>query len=389
MEKYITSIKELVTQTIAGVSDIKAKAEDGDAESCFKMGMIHLLGINTSIDFKKAGNFFGNQALADNPDANRLIGFIEECKGNYSLSFEYYSKTISQNRNNNIPFINLVREGRNSITKFFKSIGLTDVVLNTIITEILDDSDKNNDDSGINAKLKFATIFGDEKSITDAIESLNKEGRYYCAKRWIEKSEANINSSIAKSVENNLIESRKKPLKLPSAVQVVNIKGNSITNNLDSFSMADLNTACENERKAFLEDWESKTYNLIKGIIKKKEDEEAALIKKEAAAEKARIKKIQEEEKERIKKIKEEERAKKAEERARKNEEERAKRKEEREKKRKRKKMMIYSGLSCIILLFYTITNIGGHSFWDGLVVVCFIAVVMLCYSLIKWIIKR
>jgi hypothetical protein len=40
------------------------------------MGMIHLLGINTPIDFKKASFYLGHQSLNDAPDANRLLGFI-------------------------------------------------------------------------------------------------------------------------------------------------------------------------------------------------------------------------------------------------------------------------------------------------------------------------
>ena len=70
MDNNITTIKDLVILTITNGSEIKAKAESGDAESCFKIGMIHLLGINTPIDFKKASFFLGNQSLANNPDAN-------------------------------------------------------------------------------------------------------------------------------------------------------------------------------------------------------------------------------------------------------------------------------------------------------------------------------
>ena len=54
MEKYITSIKDLVIQVMTNGAEIKDKAEKGDAESCFKMGMIQLLGVNTQIDLKTA-----------------------------------------------------------------------------------------------------------------------------------------------------------------------------------------------------------------------------------------------------------------------------------------------------------------------------------------------
>ena len=57
MEKYLTNIKDLVIQALTDGSEIKTKAESGDASSCFQMGMIHLLGIDTPIDFKKASDY--------------------------------------------------------------------------------------------------------------------------------------------------------------------------------------------------------------------------------------------------------------------------------------------------------------------------------------------
>ena len=100
MEKYVTSIKELVTHALTNGSEIKAKAESGDALACFQMGMIHLLGIDTPIDFKKASEHLGNQSLADDPDANRLLGFIAECDGNYSLAFKNYANATGATGSN-------------------------------------------------------------------------------------------------------------------------------------------------------------------------------------------------------------------------------------------------------------------------------------------------
>ena len=78
MEKYISSIKDLVIQTITNGSEIKSKANSGDSMGCFQMGMIHLLGINTPVDFKKANQFFSNQSLSDNQNAIRLLGFQKQ-----------------------------------------------------------------------------------------------------------------------------------------------------------------------------------------------------------------------------------------------------------------------------------------------------------------------
>ena len=76
MAKYISSIRDLMIQANNNISDIKTKAKESDPEACFQMGMIHLLGVKTPIDFKKASSFLENQSLADDPDACRLLGFI-------------------------------------------------------------------------------------------------------------------------------------------------------------------------------------------------------------------------------------------------------------------------------------------------------------------------
>ena len=114
MEKYVTNIKDLVIQALTNGSEIKTKAESGDALSCFQMGMIHLFGIDTPIDFKKAGNYLGTQSLNDNPDANRILGFIAECEGNYSQAFKNYANA---GKASNRPYINKVFEERGNLFK--------------------------------------------------------------------------------------------------------------------------------------------------------------------------------------------------------------------------------------------------------------------------------
>ena len=42
MEKYITNIKDLVIQALTNGSEIKAKAESGDALACFQKGLIRV-----------------------------------------------------------------------------------------------------------------------------------------------------------------------------------------------------------------------------------------------------------------------------------------------------------------------------------------------------------
>ena len=135
MEKYITSIKDLVIQALTNGSDIKANAESGDALSCFQMGMIHLLGINTPIDFKKASQYFGSPSLSDNQDAIRLLGFIAECEGIFSQAFQYYAQTESSEKDS---YLDKIVKGRNHIQDYLKKLDLP-ATLNKEVSSILSD----------------------------------------------------------------------------------------------------------------------------------------------------------------------------------------------------------------------------------------------------------
>ena len=57
MGKYISSIKDLVILVMTNGSQVIFKANSGEPESCFQVGMMHLLGINTPVDFKKASHY--------------------------------------------------------------------------------------------------------------------------------------------------------------------------------------------------------------------------------------------------------------------------------------------------------------------------------------------
>lgn len=73
MEKYVTNIEDLVILALKNGSEIRAKAEDGDALSCFQMGMIHMIGIDTPIDFQKASKFLGHQSLNNDSEATSSL----------------------------------------------------------------------------------------------------------------------------------------------------------------------------------------------------------------------------------------------------------------------------------------------------------------------------
>ena len=173
MEKYVKDIKDLVIQTLTNGSEIKAKAKTGDALSCFQMGMIHLLGIDTPIDFNKASQHFGNQSLADDDDANRMLGFIAECEGNYSQAFKNYANAGKSNR----PYINKVSEERVNLQSLFKKWDLPNNVQNKIVTNVLNEYIKGGD-TKLDASIRIAMICSDEISCLDAAQLLSDAGEY-------------------------------------------------------------------------------------------------------------------------------------------------------------------------------------------------------------------
>jgi TPR repeat protein len=215
MEKYVTNIKDLVIQTLTNGAEIKAKAESGDALSCFQMGMIHLLGINTPIDFKKASKYLGNQSLSNDPDANRLLGFIAECEGNYSQAFKNYANAGKANR----PYINKVSEERVNLQGLFKKLELPSTVQNKIITNVLNEYIKSGD-TKVEASIRIAMICEDEESCLDAAQSLYDAEDYYSAMSWLQKGNIPDSNSLYASVKDKISDS-KGTLDLPTTLDVI------------------------------------------------------------------------------------------------------------------------------------------------------------------------
>ena len=350
MEKYITSIKDLVIQVMSNGAEIKDKAEKGDALSCFQMGMIHLLGINTSIDFKKASKFLSNQSLSDDPDANRLLGFIAECEGNYSLAFKNYAKASgSTGSNAKKPYNNKVFSERNNLQAYFKKLELPSTVLNKEITTVINDYIKGGD-TIVDASIKLAMICDDEESCLDVAQALFDTGDYYSAMRWLQDGNISDSNSLYISVKKKISDT-KNALNLPNILEVIEIEGNSFLANFDiTPSYAGIKHVCDDVAVACKKEWHDTISKKIASIKKKVEDEEAARIKKEKEEEAARLKK-QKEEEARLKKQQEEEEA-----RLKKQQEEEEarlkKQQEEEEVKEKRKKQIIKHSAICLILFF-------------------------------------
>ena len=296
MEKYVTNIKDLVIQTLTNGSEIKAKAESGDALSCFQMGMIHLLGIDTPIDFKKAGMYLGNPSLSDDPDANRLLGFIAECEGRYSQAFSYYSKAGKGNR----PYVNKVFEERSNFLEYLKEFGFSGTVLNKEITSVLNECIS----GGLDVKSKLAFICEDEVTCLEVSQAEYDKGDFSSAMYWLLRGKIAKNNSLFIAVETELSNARKQ-IKESKLIEVVELEGDSLLAvTTTGTPYDDIKTKCEAASVDCINNWHEMTSQKIneeKGRIKKQKDEEAARIKKQQDEEAARIRKQKEEEANRLK----------------------------------------------------------------------------------------
>ncbi len=282
MEKYITSIKDLVIQALTNGSDIKANAESGDALSCFQMGMIHLLGINTPIDFKKASQYFGSPSLSDNQDAIRLLGFIAECEGIFSQAFQYYAQTESSEKDS---YLDKIVKGRNHIQDYLKKLDLP-ATLNKEVSSILSDYAKGKA-SRTGACVKVAAICEDKPSCLEAAKALYESKDYISAIQWLKKGNVSAENPICVAI-NERFDKSKKDLLGSKLLQVVNLDSNSLLSKDDPMqSLNIVKKTCDEASTKCFKEWRDKSKAYVDAIIKNKNDKEqkeylAALAEEEA-----------------------------------------------------------------------------------------------------------
>lgn len=377
METYLTSVKDLVIQTLTNGSEIKAKAESGDALSCFQMGMIHLLGIDSPIDFKKASMYFCNQSLSDDPDANRMLGFIAEWEGNYSQAFKNYANA---DKKANRPYINKVSEARIRLQGDFKKLDLPSTVQNKIITNILNEYIKGGENK-VEASIRIAMICDDEESCLNAAQALFDTGDYYSAMRWLQNGDISESNVLYASVKKKLSDT-KNALNLPNILEVIEIEGDSFLANFDTTpSYAGIKYVCDDVAATCKKEWHDTISKKIASIKKKVEDEEAARIKKEKEEEAARLKKQKEEEAARRKQQIEAEKQALL----------------EAQEIRKNKILRNYNIIFCLLSspitlsLLIALFAVKENSFMMNLIACSFLFVILVCipYVIIKWIVKK
>lgn len=282
MEKYVTNIKDLVIQALTSNSKIQYKANNDDPAGCFQMGMIHLLGINTAIDFKKAIQYLGNQSLSDNQDANRLLGFIAECEGRFSQAFQYYAKTENSEKNS---YLEKVIKGRSHIQDYLKKLDLP-ATLNKEVSSILSDYAKGKA-SRTGACVKVAAICEDEPSCLDAAKALYEAKDYISAIQWLKKGNVSSENPICVAI-NERFDKSKKDLLGSKLLQVVDLDSNSLLSKEDPMqSLNIVKKTCDEASKKCFKEWRDKSRAYVDAIIKNKKDKEqeeylAALAEEEA-----------------------------------------------------------------------------------------------------------
>lgn len=378
MAKYISSIRDLMIQAYNNISDIKTKAKGGDPEACFQMGMIHLLGIKTSIDFKNASSFLENQSLADDPDACRLLGFIGECEGNYSAAFKNYANAAGSKSKQ--PYMNKVFEERGNLQGFFKKLVLPKAVLNKEVSAIINEYIKGGE-SKVDASIKLAALCDDEITCLEAARSLYDAGDLYSAKRWLQMGNIANTNELFVTIENDLSDLRK-AIKLPDVLQIIEIKGNTlITDSNTSFPISGLKYSCDEVAAMCKQKWVDEVPNLIDKIGKRLDEEEKDRIKRQKEEEAAIRKKQKEEEAARLRKQKEAEQQALLEEQ------------EIRRNKIYRRYNIIYGIINAptIILMIAFLFTEKTNGFIEKLFIcaIGFAIFVYLPYLIIKWIIKK
>lgn len=287
MEKYITSIKDFVIESMKNDSQIQYQANNSKPGGCFKKGMINLLGINKPIDFKEATRYFSNQSLADNQLANCLLGFIAECEGDFSSAFRFYAKPESNEKDS---YLERVIKGRNGIKAFLKEYDLP-MTLNREITAILNDYSKGKA-SKIGAAIKIAAICNDEQSCLEAAKCFYDSNDYISAVQWLKKGNIGLDNPLYVAIKKS-IEKSKDALLHSKEMKVIDLEDDSLLSSDDPTPFLNkVKKECEEASMKSSVEWNDKNKKQIGTLIliqKEKEEKERL---EAAAAEKAKKEKI-------------------------------------------------------------------------------------------------
>lgn len=286
MEQYIINVIERAL--VNGVWQ-KEMAEKGEAKPCYNLGLIYLLGIDTTINFEKASQYLSTPSLSDNSEAHSLLGFIYECEGDFSQAFQYYAKVGGEENDSYI--VNVIK-GRDYTIEFLKKLGLPQT-FNKEISLILKDY-KRNKASKLIASIKIAALCNDEQSCLEAANNLYNAKEYISAFQWLKKGNVRSDNPIYKNISENMEKSVSEMLS-SRAMMVVDLENNSIFNNDYSADLlSKVNEACDAASTYCMKEWRNKNNTTIGNYINEYKDQrqKEALESQEREEERIRKRKV-------------------------------------------------------------------------------------------------
>lgn len=232
MDKYITSLKDLIAETFRNSFKLNESAKKGDSKACFQMGMVCLLGINTAIDFKKAKLQFSSQSLLNDHDAQRMLGFLSELDGDYSAAFMYYAKAAGGVVDgSDDSYIENVKQERETLRGWLNKWNFPVRVLNNAITTILEDYAKGGEKKE-KACIEIAAICQDAVSCITVARILMGFGDYSDAMQWLQYGAVEKNNPMYQMIQSKIYENSRF-INLSNVLEIIEIDGCSLLSNID------------------------------------------------------------------------------------------------------------------------------------------------------------
>lgn len=274
MEKYVTNIRDLVISAMTIGDTIERKAEGGDPEACFQMGMIHLLGIEKPVSFRMAIAFFGKKSLSANSYALRLLGFLNECDRNYSSAFQNYAKAYDlDNADSKDTYIDKVITERKILHDYLNKMSLPKSVMNDEISKLLDGYKKSKTQRVESCSL-IANLCNDEPTCIEAAGIAFQTGNLVAARMWLDKGNVDSSNLLYEEIEKKLAAS-KKTITQETVFKVIDLNGNSLVPEIDPNNTFDVSKKnCDKIASESQKNWQNKVKPTIEPIIKKRKKEE-------------------------------------------------------------------------------------------------------------------
>lgn len=280
MEKYVTSLKELIAHLSKDFYKIDDGAKKNDPKSCFQMGMKYLLGVNTAIDFEKAEYYFANKSLVADSDARRMLGLVSELEGEYSSAFKNYSKASGGSVDGlDNSYIEKVIQEREKVRDILNKWKLPVRVLNNAITTILDNYEKG---PALREKacIEIAAICQDTPSCINVAKLLCDSGDYPGAMQWLQIGNVGDNNPTYQMIAAKIKEMNSS-IQFSNVLQIIDIEGNSLLSSIDIKTIfAPAITTFSEIAIRCSKLWRKEVLPIIEKIQKKWEKEEEARIQR-------------------------------------------------------------------------------------------------------------